>query len=61
MYIKRALENRIREINLQFPALIVTGSRQIGKTTMLKRIVVCLYHDVMPIDKNNWIIPAWLI
>ena len=38
MYIKRALENRIREINLQFPALIVTGSRQIGKTTMLKRI-----------------------
>jgi predicted AAA+ superfamily ATPase len=23
--------------------------------------VVCLYHDVAPIDKNNWIFPVWLI
>lgn len=23
--------------------------------------VVCLYNKVLPIDKNNWIIPAWLI
>jgi predicted AAA+ superfamily ATPase len=23
--------------------------------------VVCLYGKVMPIDRNNWIIPAWLI
>ena len=38
MYIQRALENRIREISTQFPALIVTGPRQVGKTTMLKSI-----------------------
>jgi len=38
VYIQRALENRIREINSQFPALIVTGPRQVGKTTMLKNI-----------------------
>jgi len=23
--------------------------------------VVCLYDNVLPLDKNNWIIPAWLI
>jgi hypothetical protein len=23
--------------------------------------VICLYNKVMPIDKNNWIIPVWLI
>lgn len=38
MYIKRALEDRIREINTQFPALMVTGPRQVGKITMLKNI-----------------------
>ena len=38
MYIQRALEKRIKEINTQFPALIVTGPRQVGKTTMLKNI-----------------------
>jgi len=38
MYIQRALENRIKEINTQFPALMVTGPRQVGKTTMLKSL-----------------------
>jgi len=23
--------------------------------------VICLYSKVMPIDRNNWIIPAWLV
>jgi len=36
VYIKRALEKRIRKANENFRALIVTGPRQVGKTTLLK-------------------------
>jgi len=38
MYIKRALEKRILAANEQRRALIVTGPRQVGKTTMLRRL-----------------------
>ena len=38
MYINRALEKRITTAGEQFCALIVTGSRQVGKTTMLKHL-----------------------
>lgn len=35
-YIKRRLTFRIREIIDKFPAIIVTGARQVGKSTMLQ-------------------------
>ena len=38
MYINRALENRILKASEQFRALIVTGPRQVGKTTLLKHL-----------------------
>jgi predicted AAA+ superfamily ATPase len=38
MYIHRAIENYIRSLSEQFPAIIVTGPRQVGKTTMLRHI-----------------------
>ncbi|MCL2020095.1 MAG: ATP-binding protein [Oscillospiraceae bacterium] len=38
MYIKRALEKRILTADKQFRALIVTGPRQVGKTTLLKHL-----------------------
>ncbi len=38
MYINRALENEILDASKQFPALIVTGSRQVGKTTLLQKL-----------------------
>jgi len=38
MYINRALEKRILRASEQFRALIVTGSRQVGKTTLLKHL-----------------------
>jgi predicted AAA+ superfamily ATPase len=38
VYITRALENEILEASEQFPALIVTGPRQVGKTTMLQKL-----------------------
>jgi predicted AAA+ superfamily ATPase len=38
MYHKRTLENRWLEISKQFPVLLLTGPRQVGKTTFLKHI-----------------------
>ena len=38
-YIKRALEGTFLRLSKQFPAILVTGSRQVGKTTMLKKLM----------------------
>jgi predicted AAA+ superfamily ATPase len=38
-YIRRALEKTFLRWTKQFPAVLVTGPRQIGKTTMLKKLV----------------------
>lgn len=38
MYIKRNLEKPFLEANDFFPALLVTGARQVGKTTFLRQI-----------------------
>ena len=38
-YIKRALEDSILRISRMFPVLLVTGPRQVGKTTLLKKLL----------------------
>lgn len=38
MYLKRTLENYAKIAASQFPALLVTGARQVGKTTLLRHI-----------------------
>ena len=38
MYIKRAIEDSIIKISKTFPVLLVTGPRQVGKTTLLKQL-----------------------
>ncbi|MDD2215491.1 MAG: ATP-binding protein [Eubacteriales bacterium] len=38
MYIKRAVEDSILQISKSFPVLLVTGPRQVGKTTLLKQL-----------------------
>lgn len=38
MYIKRALEKTILEMQDSFPVILVTGPRQVGKTTMLRKL-----------------------
>ncbi len=39
MYIKRALEPIVRRYSDNFKAVVVTGPRQVGKTTMLKHLM----------------------
>lgn len=38
MYITRHMEHVLAQINTQYPALLVTGPRQVGKTTMLEHL-----------------------
>ncbi|MCL2655215.1 MAG: ATP-binding protein [Coriobacteriia bacterium] len=38
MYIQRDIERRIAELTRQFFVLILTGPRQVGKTTLLERV-----------------------
>ena len=38
MYIKRSLEDRVKYLAKHFPVVMVCGSRQVGKTTLLRKI-----------------------
>ncbi len=38
MYVRRFLEEPFLEADDFFPALLVTGARQVGKTTFLRKI-----------------------
>lgn len=37
-YIKRAAEETVARISKMFPVLLLTGSRQVGKTTLLQKL-----------------------
>ncbi len=39
IYVKRDLENIVLKLNKQFPAILITGPRQVGKTTMLRKLI----------------------
>ena len=38
MYLPRALEGTVQRLSQQFPALLLTGARQVGKTTLLRKL-----------------------
>ena len=38
MYIKRHMENTVKKVSDMFGAILITGARQIGKTTLLQKI-----------------------
>ena len=39
MYITRHMERPVMELNEQYPVLLLTGPRQVGKTTMLEHLI----------------------
>lgn len=39
MYIKRFMEDVFLKLNKQYPAILITGPRQVGKTTMLQKLI----------------------
>ena len=38
-YIQRAMETTFKRLSAEFPAVLVTGPRQVGKTTMLEQLM----------------------
>ena len=52
MYIKRAAEDAVKRIIQTFPVLLVTGPRQVGKSTMLENMAESNWESV-PLDNTN--------
>lgn len=38
-YIKRNLEKTVQEVTLEYPVILLAGPRQVGKTTMLMKLM----------------------
>ncbi len=39
MYIKRDMEKLVESLSAEYPAILITGPRQVGKTTMLQKLM----------------------
>ena len=39
MYIKRQLENHILNLAKEYSCILITGARQVGKSTMLQNVL----------------------
>ena len=48
-YITRELERKFLKLNDFFKVILVTGARQVGKTTMLKQYVFYTYSSHLQI------------
>lgn len=53
MYIRREIESKISSYLKQFKAVLLTGARQTGKTTLLKHLLSDRYEYVTLDDMNN--------
>jgi hypothetical protein len=49
-YIKRDMEKIILELTDQYPAILVTGPRQVGKTTMLQKLMAGTNRAYVSLD-----------
>ena len=52
-YIKRAMEQTFLKIQSEYPVTLITGPRQVGKTTMLKRLMEGTTRHYVSLDNLN--------
>ena len=52
-YIKRNLENVINQVTREYPVVLVTGPRQVGKTTMLQKLMEGTKRGYVTLDDLN--------
>lgn len=66
-YVDRTLAATIRHVSASFPALLLTGPRQVGKTTLLEacaepgRGYVSLDETDIPLSAAVAAIPVWYL
>ncbi|MHB8171747.1 MAG: ATP-binding protein [Thermincolia bacterium] len=52
-YIKRDMEKIVVELSVQYPAILITGPRQVGKTTMLHNLMKGTDRTYVSLDDLN--------
>ena len=52
-YIKRELEQVVLEVSKEYPVVILTGPRQVGKTTMLQKLMQGSERNSVTLDELN--------
>ena len=52
-YISRNLEKIVLEVNSEYPVILVTGPKQVGKTTMLKKLMEGTERNYVSLDDIN--------
>lgn len=52
-YIKRDMEKVVLKLSEQYPAVLITGSRQVGKTTMLQNLMEGTNRSYVSLDDLN--------
>ena len=52
-YIKRSVENKLEQLSKSFPIIMITGSRQVGKTTLLNNLQKQSKIDINYVSLDN--------
>ena len=52
-YIKRNLEDVVKQVTKEYPVVLVTGPRQVGKTTMLQKLMEGTDRGYVTLDDLN--------
>lgn len=52
-YIKRNLEDVVKQVTKEYPVILVTGPRQVGKTTMLQKLMDGTEREYVSLDDLN--------
>ncbi len=53
MYIKRTIETQLEKLSKSFPVVMITGSRQVGKTTLLNTIKKQTNNQINYVSLDN--------
>ena len=52
-YITRNLESVVKQVTEEYPVVLITGPRQVGKTTMLQKLMEGTERKYVSLDALN--------
>ena len=53
-YIRRSLEKIVLQVIKEYPVLLLSGPRQVGKTTMLKKLMEGTERMNIPVRRSRY-------